>query len=154
MGKFRFEGSVKDIVRQSTGTYTLKFVPNQESVVTVKKGKDDVRFAVLLPSDDNGEVSNDKEGKILKYEEEIRFHFPKKNNSEWLPKWKTKGAYTMIVETLDEKVDAEAEEGASPKDPVEKDAGKSGDVNAGFGIVEINIEGLTKFNLATVVEMG
>ena len=99
MSRFSFEGTINEIQTTSSGK-ELCFVPNREYAIAKKQGKDEILFVAFLPDDDN-------EGIVFKYRDNV--HVVDKDKAKWVPTWKIKGHYSLVLEGVTEEKDCDIE---------------------------------------------
>ena len=99
MSMYGFTGTLKEIVSLPTNK-KLKFIPDQECSVVVKSGKDETRFVVFLPVDNNGVLFTNDEGIAFKYSDTVSIEV--KPVGAWLPTWKINTRYVFVLETVDD----------------------------------------------------
>ena len=97
MSMYRFSGTLKEIV-SSASNKTLNFIPDQECSVVVKSGKDETKFVAFLPGDATGILSKRDDGIVFTYDEKVNICVGI-SKQEWLPTWKVKGHYMIVIET-------------------------------------------------------
>lgn len=90
MSEYRFIGTLKEC-EHSSNNKVLRFVPDQECVVTENCDKDKVKYAVFLPPKDG-------EGIVFAYKDKVVFDV--KSITGWLPKWKIDGRYALVLDQL------------------------------------------------------
>ena len=97
MSKYRFAGTIKEI-KSTTSSKELAFVPDRESVVSEKRGEDEILFVAFLPEDDK------EEGIVFKYADNVRVISKAKTTGrgkvEWTPTWKVGGHYKLEFENV------------------------------------------------------
>ncbi len=143
MSKLRFMGTLKEIEYSSSSSKRLKFIPDQECAVVEKEGKDETRFVVLLPVDVKERLSEADTGIVFAYGEKVCICL-ETSKSEWLPIWKVKTHYKIVVELDDKK--------KTNRTKVKADSETSEDLNG----VTITVEGAClseQFQLVSVSEM-
>ena len=143
MSMYRFTGTLKEIVSSPTNK-TLKFIPDQECSVMMKSGKDETKFVVFLPVDEKGSLSDSTMGIVFAYDELVCICLGS-SKQEWLPAWKAKGHYKIVVE-----------ESKSPSKTRKTTTAPSSEKSGGSEDVTITIEeaGSPKqFHLVSVAEI-
>lgn len=96
MSMYRFTGTLKEIEHSSSNTI-LKFTPDREYSVVVKSGKDESKFAVLLPANSNGTISKRFDGIAFVYTDNVCVEII--HMASWFPTWELNMHYEFVLET-------------------------------------------------------